>query len=527
MSQYSREYIAMLLSSFMYLDTSGINADGRDTLGNLIPGVIPDNGSGEYQVLLDAVQRDTSGELRNLRIQDVSWNDGQEFANTGACMIENPATGEKYVIYRGTQDGEWVDNGIAMANINSTQQKNASAYLDYLAEKYGWEESDQIIVAGHSKGGNKAQFITLDAEHRNVIDESYSFDGQGFSPEAIEYYRRNLGKDYEEALKKLHGVSGENDYVHPLGIQIIPEGQCRYLEQEEKSPIEYHYSSNLFKERDGRYTAEPMEEAEEEGRYARTVRRTSGYLMNLDREQREDAAKSIMQAIEIGNGGKIIGFHGEEGFTSMRPFMEKTAPVAIGVILGAWVIEGLPRDVWKQIRKVLESVKIVSHVGLVISANFLLSILPHSETAIRVVEYLYDFVSEKITTPVISCFIKCYEQFTGMVKDFTKWIKQKWTGGRISSAEYEIRMSALKSQPEYLTGYAEETGRIRDSLIQMRHQTEGIIKFYPILQYYFQRAEFKLERCGSQLEGMGTGLAYICEIYRDAEIRIVGGYESV
>ena len=528
MAQYSREYIAMLLSSFMYLDTTGVNFDGKDTLGELIPKIIEDDGSGEYQVLLDALQKDTNGEIRNLTVRDVSWQEGGEFANTGACMIENPVTGEKYVVYRGTQDGEWVDNGAAMADVNSEQQRNASAYLDHLAEKYGWDESEQVIVTGHSKGGNKAQFVTLDAEHRNVIDESYSFDGQGFSPEAIEYYKRNLGEDYEKALRKLHGVSGENDYVHPLGIQIIPEDQCRYLKQDEKmNPLEYHYACNLFTETDGRYTAAPMEEAGQEGRFARTVRRTSEYLMELDRNEREDAAKSVMQIIDVLNGGRMIGFHGEEGFTNIIPFLKNTALPAVVVIASAWVMEGLPDDIWKQIRSTLEKIKIVSPVGLVITSNFLIPLLPYSETAIRVVEYVYDFVSEKIMTPVISCFIKCYEQFTSLVKDFTEWVKQRKTGGRISSAEYEIRMSVVEGQTEYLLGCASETERIKDSLIQMRKQTEGILKVYPILQYYFRRAEFKLERCGGQIEKMGTGLAYICEIYRNTETRIAEGYEGI
>lgn len=528
MAQYSREYIAMLLSSLMYLDIDGVNRNGKDTLGDLIPSQIRDDGSGEYQVLRDALEKDAGGELRNLRVRDFSVNDGVEFANTGACMIENPATGESYVVYRGTQDGEWVDNGIGMAEKYTTQQKNASAYLDYLAEKYGWEEEGKVIVTGHSKGGNKAQFVALDAAHRNVVDEVYSFDGQGFSPEAIEYYRERLGDDYEATLRKIHGVSGENDYVHPLGIQIIPKDQNRYLKQDKKTNIlSYHYISNLFQNGDGRYTADPMDGAEGEGTVARTVRRTSEYLMLLNPEDRKDASKSVMQMIETVTGGESIGLNGEEGFSNMIPFWINSAKTSFAVILAALIWEGPVKYVWKQIHSALERLIINFPISLIITANFALPILPVSAAAIYVVEYLYDFVSEKIMTPVISCFIKCYEQFTGFVDGIVDKIRETWTGGRRNYAVYEVQLSALKKQPEYLIGYAKETERLKESLVSMRRQTEGIIKFYPILQYYFRRAEFKLERYGGQMERMGTGLAYICELYEGAENRIAGSYEAI
>ena len=52
-----------------------------------------------------------------------------------------------------------------------------------------------IIVTGHSKGGNKAQYVTINSKYNDLIDKCFSFDGQGMSPEAIEAFINRHGKD--------------------------------------------------------------------------------------------------------------------------------------------------------------------------------------------------------------------------------------------------------------------------------------------------------------------------------------------
>ena len=51
---------------------------------------------------------------------------------------------------------------------------------------------DSITVAGHSKGGNKAQYVTVLSDK---VDRCISMDGQGFSQEFIDKYYAEIQKE--------------------------------------------------------------------------------------------------------------------------------------------------------------------------------------------------------------------------------------------------------------------------------------------------------------------------------------------
>ena len=70
-------------------------------------------------------------------------------------------------------------------------------------------------MTGHSKGGNKAQYITINSKYRDLIKYCFSFDGQGFSPEAVKIFKYRFD-DYDESVKKIYGFNGENDFVNPF-----------------------------------------------------------------------------------------------------------------------------------------------------------------------------------------------------------------------------------------------------------------------------------------------------------------------
>lgn len=525
MEHYSREYISMLLGSFMYLGSPNVNRDGHDTLGDLL-NRMEGNTSGEYQVLRDALARDATGELKNLRISDTSWSMGGEFENTGACLFTNPATGDRYVVFRGTQDGEWLDNGAAMASQASKQQKNATLYFDSLVKKYGWAQQDNIILAGHSKGGNKAQFVTLDSKFRDLIDEVYSLDGQGFSPEAVAFYRESMGEEYDCAIEKMRAVNGENDYVHPLGVTIIPEEQTRYVRQEPKgNPMDYHFACNLFEEKDGTYTSEVMEEADGEGTLAKTIRRTSGYLMTLDREDREDAAKTIMQVIELINGGKVVGFEGENGFLEILPFLVNTSGKLLLALVSSWTMEELSSHVSGIFQNLFEgSLDMRTFISLITAANFILPLRPFAAGPVELLEKVYDFVSEKVAGPMVSYFVECYEHFTEILGTLPSVIERG--AGGCERADYEVHLSILEDQAGELVRQAAAVSEIRENLKTQRERTQLIMKFNPIMQYYFIKADFKLGQYGRKLESMGLCLVQTGRLYQEAERLVMHSYEG-
>lgn len=525
MEHYSREYISTLLGSFMYLGSPNVNRDGYDTLGDVL-NRMEGNTSGEYQILRDALKRDTTGELKNLRISDTSWSMGGEFENTGACLFTNPGSGDRYVVFRGTQDGEWLDNAVAMASQASKQQKNATLYFDSLVKRYGWTQKNGIVLTGHSKGGNKAQFVTLDAKFKHLIDEVYSLDGQGFSPEAVAFYKESLGDEYDSAIKKMRAINGENDYVHPLGITIIPEEQTQYIKQETKeNPMDYHFACNLFEKRDGTYTSKVMEEADGEGTLAKTMRRTSGYLMTLDREDREDAAKTIMQAIELINGGKIVGFDGENGFLETLPFLVNTSGKLLLVLVSSWAVEELSSHVAGIFEKFfVGSADMRTFISLITAANFILPLRPFTAGSVKLLEKVYDFVSEKVEGTMVGYFVECFKHFTEILGTLPSVIERE--AGGCARADYEVHLSILEGQAGELADQAAAVSEIREELKAQRDRTQLIIKFNPIMQYHFIKADFKLGQYGRKLELMGLCLVQTGRLYQEAERLVMNSYEG-
>ena len=140
-----------------------------------------------------------------------------------ACTFTR-ADGGISVVFRGSGAGEWIDNGEGLSGIPeentyntykngelvdsvtvaedyaTDQQVEALNWFNQIASENGWDESTNITISGHSKGGNKAQFITVCSD---LVDDCYSFDGQGFSPEALDMFEEKYGIKYEERRQKI------------------------------------------------------------------------------------------------------------------------------------------------------------------------------------------------------------------------------------------------------------------------------------------------------------------------------------
>ena len=240
----------MVLDTFMYLDykeaREGVPL--REILTDLE--AHPDYGGGgvhfgEYTILKEAAVNE---EVGNLVIGCQSVNMGYD-SGTCACTFTSPDKSSVYVVYRGTGDGEWPDNGIGMTQEATTQQKRALSYFEEVVQYMDLGENHRVIVTGHSKGGNKAQFVTMETKYGKLIDACYSVDGQGFSEMAVDRWKSKYGQEgYEERTGKLNGIHGENDYVSVLGNSIIPEEHIRYV----KTPVEknnfagYHDIKYMF-----------------------------------------------------------------------------------------------------------------------------------------------------------------------------------------------------------------------------------------------------------------------------------------
>lgn len=156
-------------------------------------------------------------------------------------------------VFRGTSGSlEWNDNreGIFENNPDTKQQVKAYEYFEknifdsYLKVKY-----KNVYVTGHSKGGNKAQYIGVRAGR--YIKKVYSFDGQGFGDSFFEKYKENI-KRYS---KKIVNISGEYDYVNIIGELASSENiylksnaliEIKEVKGNFKTLYNYHFLTELF-----------------------------------------------------------------------------------------------------------------------------------------------------------------------------------------------------------------------------------------------------------------------------------------
>lgn len=237
-----------------------------------------------------------------------------------ACSFTN-VRGELSVVFRGTGKGEWIDNGEGLSGIPeentylvygkggrvllrrtvredyaTDQQVEALNWFRRIAAEHGWHDRGSITLSGHSKGGNKAQFV---AAHSDLVRECYSFDGQGFSPEALAALQKRHGPRLEARRRRIFSLSADNDYVNVLGQRLMPPQNVYYL----GSDHGFHYLEALF---DAAGRLHPLCE---QGELSRFVEGVSHKLMALPPAIRQHAALGVMNLFQkyLGRGTPVNG----------------------------------------------------------------------------------------------------------------------------------------------------------------------------------------------------------------------------
>jgi len=112
-----------------------------------------------------------------------------------------------YIAFKGTAGGvEWRDNAYASypEYAYTEAQKGALDYFDKMYEKYVNCNIKKVYVTGHSKGGNKAQFIMVmrgSTEHTK-LKKCFSFCGQGFNKTFITTYSKEIEENKDKEITK-------------------------------------------------------------------------------------------------------------------------------------------------------------------------------------------------------------------------------------------------------------------------------------------------------------------------------------
>ena len=216
----------IFLDNLIYLDLSTVPQLSNLTLNNVVNSILD---SIDYYIkdendppaamtkqqwidLLTSFKNNPANEefLKNYKITNYVTNDTDTNGFRAACFVNVNDVTDVAAIFRGTYGGiEWEDDFLMANDGWSEEMDKAIHYINSLPAEYG----NNIAVSGHSKGGNKSQYVTLLTDR---IGRCVSFDGQGFSQEFIDLYADLI----EERKDKITSISGQHDYVNALLFPI-------------------------------------------------------------------------------------------------------------------------------------------------------------------------------------------------------------------------------------------------------------------------------------------------------------------
>lgn len=167
------------------------------------------NGSKKTQQIANAICCDS--ELANLKIIEGTRKAPKDTIPV-MMALENQDKKELMFVFRGTNGMEWLDNSTGLQQESTILQRHALKFVDTVLTNSDYSDY-KIIATGHSKGGNKAKFVTIMDDR---IDECISFDGQGFSNEFCEKYNEQISKN----SGKIFNHNADADPVNVLGNTI-------------------------------------------------------------------------------------------------------------------------------------------------------------------------------------------------------------------------------------------------------------------------------------------------------------------
>lgn len=230
--------------------------------------------------------------LSNLRIRETdTYKNGMKFA----CLVQEDNTA--IVVFRGTSTiNEWEDNGKGAYKNETEDQLDALSFINKL-------NYEKIIVTGHSKGGNKAQYVTVLSPK---VNRCVSIDGQGFSNEFIEKYKDEISRN----KSKIISINAQFDYVSCL-FNLI-SGKIHYIKTEfQINPFDYHKAFILLN-RDG-----ILREETDESMLSSILNDFSVcVLSSLPKDMQKVIMDSVIDVIELilckeGNNNNIFKIAGE------------------------------------------------------------------------------------------------------------------------------------------------------------------------------------------------------------------------
>ena len=224
----------LLLNNLMYLEPEdGPFPDLRDFIGQRIGdyigtidvSMIRDDGrprmttAEEWKNIILAIARDSL--IRKMKIMTVHVDLSPDGGAGKSAVFLSPDTAEAAIVFKGTElvagSAQWKDNFYSGNLTDTPHQLRALEWYRDVWQNYHLNQYE-VTVTGHSKGGNKAKYITV---VDGTPDHCVSFDGEGFSDLFFSKYGFEIAR-HEDRIEN-HMV--DYDYISPLLNDV---GSCTY-----------------------------------------------------------------------------------------------------------------------------------------------------------------------------------------------------------------------------------------------------------------------------------------------------------
>jgi len=228
----------ILLDNFIYLEWQAKQNDFLiDIVDEILEGKTLDNlinnenacllkmPKEEWMYILEKIK--SKENLKTLKVFDLK---NKKDGFRAACFADE--VNNITVVFRGSSSKEeWDDNGKGAYEYDTEEQLEALLYIESL-------KFYNMTVTGHSKGGNKAQYVAILSPK---IERCISVNGQGFSNEFVEKYKIEIKNNRE----KIICINCKYDYVSCLLNTITY--QINYIETEiQFNPLFYHKCNILL-----------------------------------------------------------------------------------------------------------------------------------------------------------------------------------------------------------------------------------------------------------------------------------------
>ncbi|MCC8104021.1 MAG: DUF2974 domain-containing protein [Clostridiales bacterium] len=248
----------------------------------------------EWKEMIQAIQNDE--QLLNVEVQTTHVDTAEGGGGGVSALFVDPANNEAVVVYRGTASNEWKDDFIGGAGtdtadgVSTQQQINALEWYQSL----DLDQYDSVTVSGHSKGGNKAKYITV---MDGSVDRCLSFDGQGFSDEFLDTYSDEIAARQD----KIQNHNVESDYVNILLNDIGKTTYYKGHDYGDSGFLENHCPNTFFAyDSDGNIYLETCEQNET---LANMDEFLNSYLRSLSEEDKQAALALMGEIVEAGFNG--------------------------------------------------------------------------------------------------------------------------------------------------------------------------------------------------------------------------------